>query len=65
MEGSEREGTQGVDAPGIARVLGFAIALGALGRDEAAREETRAKGLAFKAFEGSKAAIPYVDQTAR
>jgi hypothetical protein len=32
---------------------------------QAAREETRAKGLAFKAFEGSKAAIPYVDQTAR
>lgn len=43
MEGREREGTQGIDAPGVARVLGFAVARGAQRRNEAARAEAKQK----------------------
>jgi len=50
MEGREREGTRGTDAPSVAHVLGFAVAGGALGSDEGARGEAKeAQGLAARA----------------
>lgn len=40
VAGRERERTQGTDASGVARVLGFNVARGALSGDEASRGKT-------------------------